>query len=98
MKTPHQEWITRYLSKDAIELVFAAIDGLESKTPTAKMRKARDRFLILAYYTTGARLSELVSANMGAIYQDDERWWIDVVGKGDKPRRLPEIAEMRHAY
>jgi integrase/recombinase XerD len=98
MKTPHQDRVTRYLSKDATELVFTAIDDLETKTPTARMRKARDRFLIRAYYTTGARLSELVSANMGAIYQEDERWWLDVVGKGDKPRRLPVIAEMRQAY
>lgn len=38
---------------------------------------------------TGARLGELVAANMGDIYQEDGRWWLDVIGKGAKPRRLP---------
>ncbi|MDB5773577.1 MAG: phage integrase family protein [Burkholderia sp.] len=53
------------------------------------MRKARDLFLVVAYYMTGARLAELVAADMGGVYQEDGRWWLDVLGKGAKPRRLP---------
>ena len=51
------------------------------------------------YLTTGARLSEIVAASMGAIYTEgDGRWWLDVIGKGAKPRRLPVSAEMLAAF
>jgi integrase/recombinase XerD len=89
MKTPHENRVTRYLSKEAIELIFAAAEATEATTSSARMRKARDRFLVVAYYTTGARLAELTGCDMGAIYQEEGRWWLDVVGKGGKPRRLP---------
>ncbi len=36
---------------------------------------------------------------MGAIYTEgDGRWWLDVVGKGAKPRRLPVSPEMLAAF
>ena len=48
---------------------------------------------------TGARLNEIVSANMGAFYTEGNgRWWLDVLGKGNKPRRLPVPPEMLSAY
>jgi integrase/recombinase XerD len=89
MKTSHETRITRYLSKEAVDVVFAAIRAIEAKTPSARMRKAHDLFLVVAYYMTGARLAELVAADMGGVYQEDGRWWLDVLGKGAKPRRLP---------
>jgi integrase len=62
------------------------------------MRKTRNQFLVVAYYMTGARLAELVAANMGAIYQEDDRWWRDVIGKGAKPRRLPVSQKLLVAF
>ena len=36
---------------------------------------------------------------MGALYaEEDGRWWLNVVGKGNKPRRLPVATEMLNAY
>jgi site-specific recombinase XerD len=90
VRAPAASRITRYLSQDAIALALAAVVGRPADNPAAVRRRARDRFLLLAYAHTGARLSEIVGATMGAVYVEGRgRWWLDVVGKGNKPRRLP---------
>lgn len=101
IKTPRDARVTRYLSNQAIDYIYAALDATPAKTPAAIRAKMRDRFLFVAYISTGARLSEIVAARMGAIYTEgdvaaigEKRWWIDVIGKGSKPRRLPVSPEM----
>jgi integrase/recombinase XerD len=99
VKTNREARVTRYLGGRAVEWVYKAIQALPGETPAARRAKARDSFLFVAFLTTGARLSELASARMGAVYaEEDGRWWLDVVGKGDKPRRLPVAPEMLNAY
>ena len=99
IRTPQDARVTRYLGAMAIDFVYAAIDALPARSPAAQKARARERFLFIAYITTGARLSEIVAATMGAIYTEgDGRWWIDVVGTGAKPRRLPVSMEMLAAF
>lgn len=99
IKTPRDARVTRYLSVPAVDYVYAALDALPATTAAASKAKARLRFIFIAYLTTGARLSEIVAATMGALYTEgDGRWWLDVVGKGSKPRRLPVATEMLGAY
>ncbi|NRR30176.1 tyrosine-type recombinase/integrase [Oxalobacteraceae bacterium] len=99
VKMPHTNRVTRYLSQYAITLTLDTVGARIATTPAALRRRARDRFLLLAYAHTGARLNEIVSANMGALYTEGNgRWWLDVMGKGGKPRRLPVPAEMLEAY
>ncbi|GGY00614.1 tyrosine-type recombinase/integrase [Massilia dura] len=91
--------ITRYLTQDAIGLALSTVENREADTPAALRRRERDRFLLVAYAHTGARLNELVGADMGAIYTEGNgRWWIDVIGKGNKPRRLPVPPDMLAAF
>lgn len=91
--------ITRYLSPDAIRLALGAVDRREALSQAAIRRRERDRFLLLAYTHTGARLSEIVGADMGALYTEGNgRWWLDVTGKGNKERRLPVPPEMLEAF
>lgn len=91
--------VTRYLTPDAIRLALAAVDGREALSPAALRRRERDRFLLLAYAHTGARLSEIVQADMGALYTEGNgRWWLDVMGKGSKARRLPVPPDMLDAF
>ena len=90
IKTRREARVTRYLAPAAIAHVESAIDAMPVKTGASRKRQARDRFLFRAYIGTGARLSELTGATMGAIYAEtDARWWLDVVGKGQRLRRLP---------
>ena len=99
IKTRHDARVTRYLDETAIAQIHAVLDARSAKTQARRKAQARDRFLFLAYVTTGARLSEITHAAMGAIYiEADNRWWIDVLGKGNKMRRLPVSLLLLDAY
>lgn len=99
VKTASARRITRYLSHDALKLALDTVSLREAPTPAALRRRERDRFLLTAYIHTGARLNEIVSANMGAFYTEGNgRWWLDVLGKGNKPRRLPVPPDMLAAF
>jgi integrase/recombinase XerD len=99
IKTARDARVTRYLSVMAIDYVYAALDALPATTLAANKARARERFLFIAFVTTGARLSEITAATMGALYTEgDGRWWLDVIGKGAKPRRLPVANEMLAAF
>ncbi|MES2264928.1 MAG: tyrosine-type recombinase/integrase [Pseudomonadota bacterium] len=99
VKAPTASRVTRYLTQDAIGLTLSTLENREATTPAALRRRERDRFLLVAFAHTGARLNEIVSANMGAIYTEGNgRWWLDVLGKGNKPRRLPVPPDMLAAY
>lgn len=99
VRAPLASRITRYLTLDAIALAVATVSRRLPDSPAALRRRERDRFLLIAFAHTGARLNEIVGANMGAIYSEGHgRWWIDVLGKGNKPRRLPVPDEMLGAF
>lgn len=99
VKTASASRITRYLTSDALKLALNTVAAREALTPAATRRRERDHFLLTAYIHTGARLNEIVSANMGAFYSEGNgRWWLDVLGKGNKPRRLPVPPEMLAAF
>ena len=99
VRAPNTSRITRYLTQPAIALALATVSVRDAETPALLRQRERDRFLLVAFAHTGARLNEIVSANMGAIYTEDNgRWWLDVMGKGNKPRRLPVPPEMLAAF
>ncbi|MCS0580242.1 tyrosine-type recombinase/integrase [Massilia pinisoli] len=99
VRTPTASRITRYLTQTAIGLALDTVATRLADTPAAMKRRARDRFLLVAFAHTGARLNEIVGAAMGSIYTEgNDRWWLDVVGKGNKPRRLPVPPAMLDAY
>jgi site-specific recombinase XerD len=99
VRTPTASRITRYLTQTAIGLALDTVATRLADTPAAMKRRARDRFLLVAYAHTGARLNEIVGATMGSIYTEgSDRWWLDVVGKGNKPRRLPVPPDMLDAF
>jgi len=99
VRTPTASRITRYLTQTAIGLALDTVATRLADTPAAMKRRARDRFLLVAYAHTGARLNEIVGASMGSIYTEgNDRWWLDVVGKGNKARRLPVPPDMLDAF
>jgi integrase/recombinase XerD len=98
VRTPAASRITRYLRPEAIALAVDTVSRRVPDSPAALRRRERDRFLLIAFAHTGARLNEIVGAGMGAIYSEGGRWWLDVLGKGNKPRRLPVPEDMLDAY
>jgi site-specific recombinase XerD len=99
VRAPHASRITRYLTPQAIGLALGAVEARVADNEAALRQRERDRFLLIAFAQTGARLNEIVGASMGAIYSEgDGRWWLDVMGKGAKPRRLPVPPAMLAAF
>lgn len=99
VRAAHAGRISRYLTPQAIAHALEAVGARVADTPAALRQRERDRFLLVAFAQTGARLNEIVGAAMGAIYSEgDGRWWLDVMGKGAKPRRLPVPPAMLAAY
>jgi site-specific recombinase XerD len=99
VRAPSASRITRYLTQPAISLALATVNSRPAQTPAAIRQRERDRFLLIAFAHTGARLNEIASADMGSIYSEGNgRWWLDVMGKGNKPRRLPVPPEMLEAF
>lgn len=99
VRAPTASRITRYLTQGAIALALQTVSTRTADTPADVRRRARDRFLLVAFAHTGARLNEIVGASMGSIYTEGNgRWWLDVVGKGSKPRRLPVPPDMLDAF
>jgi integrase/recombinase XerD len=99
VRAPNTSRVTRYLTQQAIALALATVTGRDANTPAALRQRERDRFLLVAFAHTGARLNEIVSASMGSIYADGNgRSWLDVMGKGNKPRRLPVPPELLAAF
>jgi site-specific recombinase XerD len=99
VRAPTASRITRYLTQGAIALALDTVARRPAGTPAAVKRRERDRFLLVAFAHTGARLNEIVGAAMGSIYTEGNgRWWLDVVGKGGKPRRLPVPQDMLDAF
>jgi integrase/recombinase XerD len=91
--------VERYLGPATIGYVDAAIAALPRAPGPEARSAARDHFLFVAFVTTGARLSEIAQASMGAVGRDqDGRWWLEVTGKGGKARRLPVCDEMLACY
>ena len=91
--------IERYLGKDTIAYIDAYLDAMPVENRQQIRLAARDRFLFLAFVTTGARLSEIAKAQMRSVRPDSNgRCWLTVVGKGSKPRDLPVCDELLDAF
>jgi integrase/recombinase XerD len=90
----------RYLGKDNIDYIDALLGSMLQDNRLQRRAAARDRFLFLAFVTTGARLSQIAKASMGAIEQDsaDGSWWLVVTDKDDNPRHLPVCDELLDAF
>lgn len=91
--------LTRLLSNSQLQAVWAYVASLPTVTAAQQLEVYRLRWVLSLALVTGVRISELVSTRMGACYwlsdRDGEpRWFLEVVGKGDKPRQLPLPASL----
>ena len=91
--------ITRYLDEDIWPEVKATVDALPRETNRQREHYFRLRWLISLFYICGLRISEISGTTMGAFFSrrdrfSEERWWLEVMGKGDKIRIIPATAEL----
>ena len=91
--------ITRYLDDEVWAEVKATIEALPRETPREREQYLRLRWLFTLLYLCGLRVSEVIGTTMGAFFARRDklgvqRWWLEVVGKGNKPRIVPATSEL----
>ncbi|MDP3511427.1 MAG: tyrosine-type recombinase/integrase [Sulfuritalea sp.] len=91
--------ITRYLDPDLWQEVKAYIEGMPKETDRERAHYFRVRWLFTLLYLGGLRISEVGENTMGSFFcrrdkDSEERWWLEVLGKGDKERLVPATNEM----
>jgi integrase/recombinase XerD len=91
--------ITRFLEADLWQAVKAYIATMPTETVTERAHAVRARWLFSLLYSCGLRLSEVTGNTMGGFFcrrspKGEERWWLEVTGKGDKTRIIPATKEL----
>lgn len=91
--------VTRYLDDDMWREVKMTVDALPRETPRERKHYLRLRWLISLSYVCGLRISEIAGNSMGGFFrrrdrEGEERWWLEVLGKGDKLRIVPATDEL----
>lgn len=94
-----QARVTRYLDDEMWHEVKMTVDTMPRETPRERERYLRLRWLVSLSYVCGLRISEITSNSMGGFFRrrdsdGEERWWLEVVGKGDKLRIVPATDEL----
>ncbi len=91
--------ITRYLEEDLWNEVKLTIDAMPRESGREREHYFRMRWLFSLLYLCGLRISEVVGNTMGNFFcrrdkDGEERWWLEILGKGDKLRIVPATSEL----
>lgn len=91
--------VTRYFDDEMWREVKMTVDALPRETPREREHYLRLRWLISLCYVCGLRVSEIACNSMGGFFrrrdrEGEERWWLEVLGKGDKLRIVPATDEL----
>ncbi|MGE8081814.1 tyrosine-type recombinase/integrase [Peribacillus loiseleuriae] len=105
-ETRHQEGQTRVQVRELSQKEAEYLISFFPKVVKAKWNREQleKRNLLIGYllYTTGLRASELLSLNWGSFrYNRQGHLYLDVIGKGKKPRTIPikeETRELLYQY
>jgi integrase/recombinase XerD len=105
-----QPRVTRYLDDDLWAEVKDTVHAMLTETDRDRKHYARVRWLFSLLYLSGLRISEVVGNTMGGFFarrdsKGEERWWLEIIGKGAKTRLIPatnelmvELARYRREY
>ncbi|ODV43858.1 integrase [Cupriavidus sp. UYMMa02A] len=96
---PAKARVTRYLSHALWDAVKEAVEAMPTDTDRERLHAARCRWLCTVLYLGGLRAAEVAGTTMGAFFcrrdaRGIERWWLEVIGKGSKPRLVPATDEL----
>lgn len=91
--------ITRFLDDELWLEVKVTIETMPRDTDREREHFHRVRWLFSLLYICGLRISEVIDNTMGAFFcrrdsEGQERWWLEITGKGDKTRLVPATAEL----
>jgi len=91
--------ITRFLDEELWTEVKATIETMPRETDREREHYFRVRWLFSLLYLCGLRISEVTTNTMGGFFSrrdrhGEDRWWLEVTGKGDKARIVPATNEL----
>lgn len=91
--------ITRFLDDKLWQEVKSTIAAMPRETEREREHYYRVRWLFSLLYICGLRISEVTANMMGGFFcrrdkDGEERWWLEVTGKGDKTRLVPATSEL----
>ena len=91
--------ITRFLDDELWREVKATIETMPRETDREREHYFRVRWLFSLLYLCGLRISEVIQNTMGGFFvrrdsEGEDRWWLEITGKGDKERLVPATAEL----
>ena len=91
--------VIRYLDTELWGEVKLTIDQMPKETARDREQYYRMRWLFSLLYLCGLRISEVVGNTMAGFFcrrdkGGEERWWLEVTGKGDKTRIIPASNEL----
>lgn len=90
----------RFLEPELWEQVRTTITAMPQDTPRQAAVYWRSRWLFSVLYLCGLRISEVAGNSMGGFFTRTDaktgelRWWLQVVGKGNKARLVPATTEL----
>ena len=79
----------RLLEKDSYDFLLGHLQRMPTETPRQIAHAERARWVITLYYQTALRLREVSTGNMGNFRLLRGNWWLSVIGKGNKPGKVP---------
>ena len=83
----------KLLDVDAWKWLWNWLCDLPTKTPLERAHAARCRWLFILLYSTGLRRAEVANSLMGDFVKTDGKWFLRVIGKGNK-ERLVTISDL----
>ena len=91
--------ITRFLDDQLWLEVKTTIETMPRETDRQREHFFRVRWLFSLLYICGLRISEVIENSMGAFFcrrdaEGEDRWWLEITGKGDKTRLVPATGEL----
>lgn len=91
--------ITRFLPMSHWQEVRQTIESMPTGTERERAQTGRLRWLFSLLYIGGLRVTEVCDSTMSGFFcrrgaDGKERWWLEVLGKGDKARLVPATAEL----
>lgn len=86
-----EHFLEKKLIMGVIDKINNQIDVLKEHDPY-RVRDiftlVRDRFIIKLFFTTGLRIHELSELKIRSVTDINNRWVMNILGKGDKPRQI----------
>ncbi len=91
--------VTRYLDHDLWNEVKVSIELMPKETDREREHYFRVRWLYSLFYIGGLRISEVIGNTMAGFFcrkdkEGEERWWLEITGKGEKTRLIPATSEL----